>query len=112
MKLTLLNTPHGLVPMYDADYDERKKLRLGQTYVAEIRVPRNYRFHKLAFALVNAAYACLPEKTQRGSASTSRSLRGITKCTTIRVCANGWRFRNRGLSAVWTRRLSASSTRG
>lgn len=79
MKLTLLNTPHGLVPMYDADYDERKKLRLGQTYVAEIRVPRNYQFHKLAFALVNAAYACLPEKTQNGF----RSAEGFRQYITV-----------------------------
>lgn len=79
MKLNLLNTPHGLVPMYDADYDERKKLRLGQTYVADIRVPRNYQFHKLAFALINAAYACLPEAAQNGF----RSVDGFRQYITV-----------------------------
>lgn len=66
MKLQLLNTPHGLVPMYDADFDEKKKLRIGQVYLAEIRVPRNLDFHKKAFALIHTAWELLPEKTQNG----------------------------------------------
>ena len=28
MKLQVLNTAHGLVPLYDADYDEKKKLKV------------------------------------------------------------------------------------
>lgn len=66
MKLSLLNTPHGLVPMYDADFDEKRKLKVGQVYLAEIRVPRNYAFHKKAFSLLNTAWALLPERTQEG----------------------------------------------
>ncbi len=79
MKLNLVNTPHGLVPIYDEDYDERKKLKLGQTYVAEIRVPRNYQFHKKAFALINAGYACLPEHLQDGF----RSIEGFRQYATV-----------------------------
>ena len=63
MKINLLNTAHGLVPMYDEDFNEKKKLAVGQVYVAEIRVPRNYQFLKKAFALMNTAWALLPERT-------------------------------------------------
>lgn len=66
MKINLLNTAHGLVPMYDEDFNEKKKLAVGQVYVAEIRVPRNYQFLKKAFALMNTAWALLPERTQNG----------------------------------------------
>ncbi len=70
MKLNLLNTPHGLVPLYDEDYDEKKRLKLGEVYRAEIRLVRNYRFHKKFFALINAGYSLLPERTQNGFRST------------------------------------------
>lgn len=73
MKIYLQNTPHGLVPMYDSDFDEKKKLRIGQVYLADIRVPRNYDFHKKFFALLNAGFALLPERTQNGF----RSLEGF-----------------------------------
>lgn len=83
MKINLLNTPQGLKPLYDEDYSEKQKLKIGQTYTAEIRVPRNYKFHKLAFALVNAAYSCLPEKTQLGF----RSAEGFRQYLTVLA---GW----------------------
>lgn len=64
MKLNLLNTAHGLVPMYEDDFDEKKKLRIGQVYKADITVPRNYPFLKKAFALVNAAWSLMNEYQQ------------------------------------------------
>ena len=66
MKLRLLNTISGLVPCYESDYDEKKKLKLGEEYEAEITLSRNPRFHRKAFALLNCAWEYLPEKTQKG----------------------------------------------
>ena len=61
MKLTLHNTSHGLIPQYDEDYEEKKKLKIGQNYVAEITQPRNLGFHRKFFALVKIGYDNLPE---------------------------------------------------
>lgn len=62
MKLLLLNTAEGLKPMYDDDYDEKRRLRIGQTYEAQIKVARNIRFHRLYFALINCAWEYLTER--------------------------------------------------
>lgn len=78
MKLQLINTPHGLVPMYDSDFDEKKKLVIGQAYLADIRVPRNINFHRKAFALLNTAWMLLPEKTQNGFRSIEAFRESIT----------------------------------
>jgi hypothetical protein len=56
MKLFLQNTLTGLVPLYPSDLDEKKRLRLGETYEAEIRMPRNVGFHRKAFALFNIGW--------------------------------------------------------
>ena len=61
MKINLLNTSRGLVPMYDYDYDEKKKLRIGEVYCAEVRLQRNYEFLKKYFALINCAWEYLTE---------------------------------------------------
>lgn len=66
MKLKLLNTPLGLKPCYEDDYDEKKKLKIGEVYEADIKLVRNIRFHRLFFALINLGYAYLPEKAQTG----------------------------------------------
>jgi len=79
MKINLLNTPQGLRPLYDEDFDEKKKLRMGQIYAAEIRVPRNFEFHKKFFALINAGYSLLPERAQNGF----RSVEGFRQYITV-----------------------------
>lgn len=61
MKLLLLNTPSGLKPMYDEDYEERKKLKIGQTYEAEIKLIRNPDFHAKVFKLFRYAWEFQPE---------------------------------------------------
>lgn len=66
MKLSLYNTPSGLKPCYDEDYDEKKKLKIGEYYTAEIRLSRNPQFHKLYFALINLAWEYLPESQTNG----------------------------------------------
>ena len=56
MKLFLRNTISGLVPLYPSDFDEKRKLRLGQDYECEVKNPRNYEFHKKFMALVNIGH--------------------------------------------------------
>ncbi len=66
MKLVLYNTPTGLKPCYDDDYEEKKKLKIGSYYTAEIKEHRNPKFHRKYFALINLAWEYLPEKTTKG----------------------------------------------
>jgi len=51
MNIYLLNTTSGLKPLYDDDFEEKKKLKIGETYRATIVRPRNLKFHKKAMAL-------------------------------------------------------------
>ena len=64
MKIRCLNTASGLVPLDDDSYEEKKRLRVGETYECDIKLARNYRFLKKARALVNAAWALLDERQQ------------------------------------------------
>ena len=61
MKLLLKNTTSGLIPIYDDDYEEKKKLKIGQVYEVSIKLVRNYEFHKKYFALINCAWEYLTE---------------------------------------------------
>lgn len=61
MKLMVINTPRGLVPVGDDDYEEKRKLKLGETYSVEIKVARNLDFHRKYFALISYAYEFLNE---------------------------------------------------
>lgn len=62
MKIYLQNTSTGLIPMADADYDEKKRLKIGEVYEVSIKLARNYQFHKKYFALINCAWEYLNEK--------------------------------------------------
>ena len=62
MKLLVVNTPRGLVPLRDDDYEEKKKLKLGQTYSVEVKVARNVDFHRKYFALISYAWEFLNEQ--------------------------------------------------
>lgn len=66
MKIKVICTPLGLQPIYEEDYDSKKKLKVGECYTAEIRLIRNLQFHKKAFSLLNTAWLLLPERTQNG----------------------------------------------
>lgn len=48
--------------MYDEDYDERKKLKIGQVYRADVVVPRNTAFHRKYFSMINCAWDLLTER--------------------------------------------------
>lgn len=61
MDIFLLNTSHGLIPLYDEDYEEKRRLRIGETYKAKIVVPRNLKMHRKYFALLNCSWALMSE---------------------------------------------------
>ena len=65
MKLFVRNTSHGLVPLYDDDYEEKRKLEIGKDYLAQIKVPRNIKFHKLYFSLLRCAWDLQSEARRR-----------------------------------------------
>lgn len=56
MKFYCRNTLQGLVPLFPSDYDEKRKLRLGQDYEVEVKNPRNVGFHRKFFALLNIGH--------------------------------------------------------
>lgn len=62
MKINVLNTMQGLVPLLDEDYELKKRLKLGVTYQVEVRELRNYEFHKKYFKMVRCAWEILNEK--------------------------------------------------
>jgi hypothetical protein len=47
---------NGLLPLYPADLEEKKKLKIGEIYKAKIVNPRNYEFHKKFMALINVGH--------------------------------------------------------
>ena len=61
MRLLVVNTPRGLVPFGDDDYDQKKKLKVGETYNVEVKVARNVEFHRKYFALISYAWEFLNE---------------------------------------------------
>ena len=64
MELLLMNTAQGLKPMYDEDYDEKRKLKIGQVYRAKVTVPRNTELHRKYFSMITCAWDLLTEKAR------------------------------------------------
>lgn len=62
MKLLVINTPRGLLPLGDDDYEQKRKLKLGETYSVEVKVVRNVDFHRKYFALIAYAWEFLNEQ--------------------------------------------------
>jgi hypothetical protein len=56
MKLLCRNTIQGLMPLYPSDFDEKRKLKLGQDYQVEVTNPRNVGFHRKFFAMLNVGH--------------------------------------------------------
>jgi hypothetical protein len=65
MEIHLQKTPTGLVPLYDTDFEEAKKLKNGTIYKAKIVQPRNIDLHRKYFALINCAWEYLNEAQQQ-----------------------------------------------
>ena len=57
MKLYVKNTLQGLIPLYDSDFTEKRKLKLNKEYEVEIKHPRNIGHHRKFFALLNLAHS-------------------------------------------------------
>ena len=62
MRFLVVNTPRGLIPLGDDDYEEKKKLKIGDTYSVEIKVVRNLDFHRKYFAMISYAWEFLNER--------------------------------------------------
>lgn len=58
-------TDMGLVPMYDSDYEEKQRLKVGDTVLCSIKRPRNYEFHKKFWALLRLTVTNLPHLIQQ-----------------------------------------------
>lgn len=61
MKIYCRVTSTGLVPLYDSDLEEKKRLKIGTDVMCDIKIPRNYRFLKKFMALVRLTFENLPE---------------------------------------------------
>lgn len=66
MKIRVINTVSGLIPIDEESYDEKKKLKQGEIYTVGIKLARNYKLLKKAFSLLNTAWEYLPEKQVNG----------------------------------------------
>ena len=64
MKLHLLNTSQGLKPCYDEDFEEKKKLKIGEVYSVDIKLARNYEFLQKYHKLISIAWEYQNEKVQ------------------------------------------------
>lgn len=57
MELYLVKQLNGsLLPAYESDYEKVKKIKQGDTVKCEVTKPRNIKFHKKFFALMNLVY--------------------------------------------------------
>lgn len=65
MKIFVKNTNLGLIPLFDSDYDNRKKLKLDEVYKVEVTKARNVEFHRKYFALINTGWEYLNEEQQK-----------------------------------------------
>ncbi len=57
MDIHVKKTISGLKPLYDSDYEKYKRLKLNEDYLVTIKKPRNYKFHKKFFSLLNLMFA-------------------------------------------------------
>lgn len=62
MKLNLVKQLNGTFkPAYDSDYEKSKRYKVGDVLDVDIKKPRNLKFHKKFFALMNMVYQNQPE---------------------------------------------------
>ena len=54
--MMMLNTPVGLKPLYDEDYDEKRKLKIGESYEVTVKKARNVSLHRKYFSLIHTAW--------------------------------------------------------
>lgn len=56
MQITLIKTLSGFKLAYNSDHEMAKKIPLNEPIVYDWKKPRNYKFHKKFFALLNLVY--------------------------------------------------------
>jgi len=57
MKLYLVKQLNGTFkPAYDSDYEKAKKIKVNELYEYDFKQPRNVKFHRKFFALLNLVY--------------------------------------------------------
>jgi hypothetical protein len=57
MKITLVKQLNGQFKVaYDSDYEKAKKIKVNEFYEFDFKQPRNYKFHKKFFALLELVY--------------------------------------------------------
>lgn len=62
MKILCIATENGLVPKYESDREEYRKVKKGSEVVVSVGKERNYEFHKKFFALLSLTFDNLPER--------------------------------------------------
>lgn len=58
-------TPRGLVPLADADWESKKRLKADAEVMVRVTTPRNIKFHRKFFALLRVTLANLPEEIEQ-----------------------------------------------
>jgi hypothetical protein len=56
MKLLVIKTPRGLLPVYDSDLENYCKIPMNEEFEIEYTKKRNLKFHKKYFALMKLAF--------------------------------------------------------
>lgn len=64
MEIKLICTATGFKVCDDADYEEKRKLKIGQVYSCKIKQLRNYALLRKYFALINCAWEFVSEPTR------------------------------------------------
>jgi len=58
MKIYLIKSDAGqFIPAYNSGHEKAKKIKPGEVVLADITKPRNIKFHKKFFALLNMGYS-------------------------------------------------------
>lgn len=90
MRINVQCTARGLIPLYDEDLDEKKRLRLGQVYEVTVKRPRNLAFHRKFFALINIAWQYQSEIRQEKLFRNSMDVFRHTVMLNAGICERIW----------------------
>jgi hypothetical protein len=60
MEIAFVKTDSGSIPAYESDYENYKKIKFGEIFEAEIRKPRNLKFHRKFMGLIKLTFENIP----------------------------------------------------
>lgn len=69
MEIHLVRTSLGLQAYSDEDYEMLQKIKIGKIVKAKIVHPRNVKFHRKFFSMINAAWDSLTEEQRKNMRS-------------------------------------------